>query len=149
MEIIQLVEHSELSIRETLQELGVPRSTFYDGYRRFQDPFFDPAVHGWNQIPESIQNEMVDLALKHPEESSRQLAWKFTDEQEYFISESSVYRILKSFDLVQSPAFMMMPAKEKFENPITSVNELWQTCAFMCLSPTSKSSIGAGTTNLQ
>ena len=67
------------------------------------------------------------MALKHPEESSRQLAWKFTDEQEYFISESSVYRILKSFDLIQSPAFTMVPAKDKFENPTTKVNELWQT----------------------
>ena len=28
MEIIQLVENSELSIRRTLKELGVPRSTF-------------------------------------------------------------------------------------------------------------------------
>jgi len=28
MEIIQLVENSELSIRKTLKELGVPRSTF-------------------------------------------------------------------------------------------------------------------------
>ena len=69
----------------------------------------------------------MGLALAHPEKSSRQLAWKFTDEQEYFISESSVYRILKGFDLVQSPAFLMVPAKDKFENPTTKVNELWQT----------------------
>ena len=45
----------------------------------------------------------------------------------YFISESSVYRILKRFDLVQSPAFLMVPAKEKFEKPTRRVNEMWQT----------------------
>jgi len=134
MEIIELVEKSELSIRKTLQELGVPRSTFYDWYRRYQEDGYEGLADKrtgprqfWNRIPESVQNEIIDLALKHPEESSRQLAWKFTDEQEYFISESSVYRILKSFDLVQSPAFMMVPAKDKFENPTTRVNELWQT----------------------
>jgi putative transposase len=134
MEIIQLVENSELSIRKTLQELGVPRSTFYDWYRRYQEAGYDGLADKqtgprqfWNQIPESVQAGIVDLALKHPEESSRQLAWQFTDEQEYFISESSVYRILKNFDLVQSPAFMMVSAKDNFENPITSVNELWQT----------------------
>jgi RNA-directed DNA polymerase len=133
MEIIQLVENSELSIRKTLKELGVPRSTFYDWYRRYQEAGYDGLADKrtgprqfWNQIPESVQNEIV-VALKHPEESSRQLAWQFTDEQEYFISESSVYRILKGFDLVQSPAFMMVPAKDKFENPTTRVNELWQT----------------------
>ena len=67
--------------------------------------------------------EMVAMKKK----SSRQLAWQFTDEQEYFISESSVYRILKSFDLVQSPAFLMVTARDKFENPTTEVNKLWQT----------------------
>jgi len=34
---------------------------------------------------------------------------------------------LKGFDLVRSPAFLMVPAKDKFENPTTEVNELWQT----------------------
>ena len=134
MEIIHLVEHSELSIRKTLQELEVPRSTFYDWYRRYQEDGYDGLADQkpgprqfWNQIPESVHNEIVELALKYPEKSSRQLAWQFTDEQEYFISESSVYRILKGFDLVQSPAFLMVPAKDKFENPTTAVNELWQT----------------------
>lgn len=134
MEIIHLVEHSELSIRKTLQELEVSRSTFYDWYRRYQENGYDGLVDQkpgprqfWNQIPESVQKEIVELALKHPEKPSRQLAWQFTDEQEYFISESSVYRILKGFDLVQSPAFQMVPAQDKYENPTTKVNELWQT----------------------
>ena len=134
MEIIQLVENSELSIRKTLRELEVPRSTFYDWYRRYQEDGFDGLADQkagprqfWNQIPESVQEQVVELALTHPEKSSRQLAWQFTDNQEYFISESSVYRILKGFDLVQSPAFLMVTANDKFENPTTEVNELWQT----------------------
>jgi len=134
MEIIQLVENSELSIRKTLKELEVPRSTFYDWYRRYQEDGYDGLADQktgprqfWNQIPKTVQDQIVGLALKHPEKSSRELAWKFTDEQEYYISESSVYRILKSFDLVQSPAFLMVTAKDKFENPTTRVNELWQT----------------------
>jgi transposase InsO family protein len=46
---------------------------------------------------------------------------------EYFISESSVYRILKRFDLVQSPIFHMVSTKDKYEKPTKRVNELWQT----------------------
>ena len=52
------------------------------------------------------------LALKNPDKSPRQLAWHITDVEGYFISESSVYRILKGFDLVSSPVFMMVSAME-------------------------------------
>jgi transposase-like protein len=36
-EIIHLVEHSELSMRRTLGELNVPRSTFYRWCRQYQE----------------------------------------------------------------------------------------------------------------
>ena len=67
------------------------------------------------------------MALQHPEQSSRQIAWLFTDEKGYFISESSAYRILKRFNLVESPAFPVMSAAEKFQHPNQRVHELWQT----------------------
>ena len=35
LEIIRIVEDSELSIRQTLKELGIHRSTFYNWYRRY------------------------------------------------------------------------------------------------------------------
>ena len=35
LEVIRLVEDSELSVRRTLAELGVGRSTFYGWYRRY------------------------------------------------------------------------------------------------------------------
>lgn len=134
MEIIHLVEHSNLSIRQTLAELDLPRSTFYDWYRKYQEEGFEGLVDKkpgprqfWNRIPERVREEVVDLALEHPDKSPRQLAWRFTDQEDYFISESSVYRILKDFDLVASPAFLMVPARDKFEHPTTRVNELWQT----------------------
>ena len=134
MEIIQLVEESELSISKTLQELDVPRSTFYDWYRRYQEDGYgglEDKRSGprqfWNRIPESVKEQVVELALEHPEKSSRQLAWLFTDNEAYFISESSVYRILKGYDLVQSPAFRMVSAGDKFKHPTTEINELWQT----------------------
>ncbi len=69
----------------------------------------------------------MELALEHPEESPRQLANRFTDEKGYFVSELAVYRLLKRFDLLQSPAFEVITAKDKFEQPTTKVNEMWQT----------------------
>ena len=107
IEIIHLVEHSELPITRTLEELDVPRSTFYRWYQRYQEEGFDGvadhkprATQFWNRIPDLVRDQVVGFALEHPEKSSRQLAWQITDTEGYFISESSVYRILKGYDLI-------------------------------------------------
>jgi hypothetical protein len=74
-----------------------------------------------------VRDQVVQFALENPDKSSRQLAWHITNMEGYFISESSVYRILKGFDLISSPVFMMVSAKDKYEKPTKRVNELWQT----------------------
>ena len=51
----------------------------------------------------------------------------FTEQYRYFVSESSVYRLLKSHDLITSPAFILMKAADRFQNPTTAPNQLWQT----------------------
>ena len=134
LEIIHLVEHSELPVKQTLEELQVPRSTFYDWCRRYQELGPDGLKNNhskgeqfWNRIPDPVREQIVDLALKYPEEAPRQLAYRFIDENAYFVSESSVYRILKGYDLIESPAFEVVTAKDKFDNPTKRVNEMWQT----------------------
>ena len=133
-EIIHLVEHSALSVKKTLDELQVPRSTFYRWYKQYleegEEGLVDhrPNPHQiWNRIPQEVKQQVVELALEHPDRSPRQIAWLFTDEKGYFISESSTYRILKSFDLVESPAFRVMSAAEKYQHPTKRIHELWQT----------------------
>jgi transposase len=59
----------------------------------------------WNSIPEEQKDLVVEIALEHTELSSRELAHKITDEQGVFISESSVYRILKQRDLIRTKSF--------------------------------------------
>ncbi len=41
MEIIRIVEQSELSVRRTLEELNINRSTFYNWYRRYSEDGYD------------------------------------------------------------------------------------------------------------
>jgi RNA-directed DNA polymerase len=53
-----------------------------------------------------VQGRIIDLALEVPELSPRELAVRFTDQESYFVSETSVYRLLKSRDLIPSPAFI-------------------------------------------
>ncbi len=134
MEILRLVEGTDLPVRETLRHLGIPRSTFYGWYQRYEAEGFDglhdqkPARRPrWNAIPQSIQGEVLDLALERTDLSPRELACRYTDEQRYFVSESSVYRILKKADLITSPAYVLMSASDAFRNPTTRVNEMWQT----------------------
>ena len=134
MEIIRLVEDSDLPVRETLQHLGVPRSTFYGWYQRYESEGFEglhdqkPAPRPrWNAIPKAIQDEVLGMALESTELSPRELACRYTDEKRYFVSESSVYRILKAADLITSPAYVLLSASDAFQHPTTRVHEMWQT----------------------
>ncbi|MCK0194900.1 hypothetical protein [Ornithobacterium rhinotracheale] len=52
----------------------------------------------WNSIPDRIKQMVVEIALQYPQETPRLIATRFIDEQGVFISESSVYRILKNRD---------------------------------------------------
>jgi putative transposase len=81
----------------------------------------------WNRIPPEIRQRVVDLALAVPERTPRELAWQFTDREGHFLSESSVYRILKAYDLITSPAFVVLSAAKAFQHPTQRPNELWQT----------------------
>ena len=81
----------------------------------------------WNRIPDAVQGRIIDLALEMPELSPRESAVRFTDQESYFVSEASVYRLLKSRDLLPSPAFIQIKAAEEFHTKTTAPNQLWQT----------------------
>jgi len=133
-EIINLVENSSLSAKQTLDMLGIPRTTFYRWYERYrragQDALQDKApqpTRVWNRIPEAVRDRLITLALDRPELSPRETAVTFTDSEGYFVSESSVYRLLKTHDLITSPAFIVMKAAKEFKDKTTAVNQMWQT----------------------
>ena len=102
LEIIHLVEQSHLGVRRTLDKLGIPKTTFYRWYDRYlavgevglEDRNSDPG-RVWNRIPDDVRDEIIDLALEETELSPRELAVRFTDTKGYFVSEASVYRLLK------------------------------------------------------
>jgi len=52
---------------------------------------------------------------------------RFTDEKRYFVSESTVYRLLKAHDLITSPAYVVIKAANEFHTKTTRPNEMWQT----------------------
>ena len=134
LEIIRTVETSHLPVRRTLGKIGIAKSTFYTWLDRYASGGLDaledhrPAPHRvWNRIPDDVRERIVALALDEPDLSPREVAVAFTDRERSFVSEASVYRLLKARGLVTSPAFIVMKAADKFANPTTAINQLWQT----------------------
>ena len=104
LEIIRTVEQSHLPAKRTLDQLGIARRTFYRWYDRYLEggpealedrPSAPSRV--WNRIGDDIQDQIIEMALEADatDLSPRELAVRFTDEKRYFVSESTVYRLLK------------------------------------------------------
>jgi putative transposase len=131
LEIIRIVEQSHLPVKHTLAKIGVSRPTFYrwyDLYRRFgeaglEDKRAGPKRPSWNRIPDDVRAQIIEMALDRPELSPRELAVTFTDERTYFVSEASVYRLLKARGLITSPAFIVLKAADEFKDKTTAPNQ--------------------------
>ena len=134
LEIIRLVEQSHLPAKRTLEMLGIPKTTFYRWYERYQ-AFGEAGLEDrrphpgrvWNRIPDDVRQAVIELAIEETDLSPRELAVRFTDTKKYFVSEASAYRILKAQDLITSPAFIVIKAADEFRDKTTRPNELWQT----------------------
>ena len=133
-EIIRLVERSDLSVGRTLRQLGINKSTFYNWYQLYHEngleglnPMRSTNRQRWNSIPQEQKNLVVEVALECPELSPRELSCKLCDAQQIFISESSVYRILKSKGLITTPDYILMAAADQYTQQTCFVHEMWQT----------------------
>ena len=62
-----------------------------------------------------IADENGDLARFLAKFGHRRPGCGATDEAEYFVSEASVYRLLKAHDLITSPAYIVIKAAEEFK----------------------------------
>ena len=134
LEIIRIVEQSHLPVRHTLNKLGILPGSFYRWYDRYQTGGVDALADKpskpsriWNRIPDDVRALLIDMALDQPELSPRELAARFTDTRNYFVSEASVYRLLKARNLITSPAFIVIKASDAFKDKTTAINQLWQT----------------------
>jgi len=134
LEIIRTVEGSHLPIKQTLDMLGIPRTTFYRWYDLYLEGGLDglsdkPSRPGsvWNRIPDARRDDLIEFALENEALSTREIAVKYTDEKRYFVSESSAYRILKEADLITAPNYVGIKAADEFKDKTTGINQMWQT----------------------
>jgi putative transposase len=134
LEIIRIVEGGHLPTKQTLDMLGIPRSTYYRWYDLCLEGGLDALADKsprpksvWNRIPQKVRDDFIEFALDYEALTSRELAVKYTDEKRYFISESSAYRILKAEDLITAPAHVVIKAAAEFKDKTVAINEMWQT----------------------
>ncbi len=87
-EIIWMVEPSDLGVNQTLNQLGIPKSTFYKWYKAYTEKGtigLEPQAPGsrrqWNMIPPEEKNLVVSVALEFTQLCPRELSCKLSDEQ--------------------------------------------------------------------
>jgi len=126
LEIIRIVEQSHLPVRRTLDKLGILPGSFYRWHHKYRTGGVENAqgrvLRVWNRIPDDVRAKIINLALDCPEMSPREVAAKFTDTRKYYVSEASVYRLLKAHNLITSPAFIVIKAADEFRDKTTAPN---------------------------
>lgn len=131
---IRLVDGSDLSVKATLKKLGIHKGTFYKWYEKYLQHGPDGLQNNrsshrqiWNRIPEAEKDRVVKIALDKEGYTARELAWYITDHHGTYISESSVYRILRQRGLLTAPAHIVMSASSEFKDKTVRPNQMWQT----------------------
>lgn len=121
------MESSSLSAKQTLAKLGIPRRTYYRWQHRGSLKDKKPVPKRvWNRLLDDEVATVLAKALAYPDRSAREIAWLITDEGQFSVSESTVYRLLKKHGLIREAPLVFKAAKE-YHRKTTHIHELWQT----------------------
>jgi len=135
-EILALVADSGLPRQRALRELGLPKSTYYRWLRRQAEGRLEDRKGGsptpWNKLRPKEEERILAQARASPELSSRQLALRIIDTEGWYISESTVFRILKREGLIKPAEIVGFKAGKEYHRKMKRPNELWATdCAHL------------------
>lgn len=135
-EVLRLVERSPLPVTQTLEELNLAPSTYYRWKRKYGEKGIvglkdlpSVARRVWNRLGDEERDRVVEYALEHPSLSSREVATRLIDREGQFVSESTVYRILRRAGLVKPPETKGFPADKEYHTKPSGPNKLWHTDA--------------------
>jgi transposase InsO family protein len=118
--------------KKLLESLGISRSTYYAWRKRMREEGKPGLAHksrgspSWNRLLDSEREWILEQARAYSQLSCRELAVRITDSGRFYVSESSVYRILKAAGLIKALVVEKKAAKEYWNKP-KRVNEQWQS----------------------
>ncbi len=128
--VVQTKERSGWPGRRTLAALGIARSSYYRWLREEAWARELPAkpVQPVQPYEASAEEKLavLDYARRHTELRHRELAWRMVDEGVVYLSPSTVYRILKTADLVCPWRRRIKRRREEAEKA-TRPDERWAT----------------------
>jgi len=124
--VMEKVQASGAPIRQVLRQLGVPKSTYYR-WSTGTTPRPSRRVP-WNRLTEGERQKVLTVARASPAWSSRQVARWITDNDDFSVSESTVFRILKSEGLVRRIE-VPVPASNEYRHKTTAPHQRWATDA--------------------
>jgi transposase len=134
--ILALVAESELPRRRALVQLGLSKSTYYRWLMRETEGRLQNKKGGlltpWNKLMPEEESKILAQARASPELSARQLACMIVDAEGLYVSESTVFRILKREGLIKPAEVVGFKAGKEYHRKTKRPNELWATdCAHL------------------
>ena len=134
--ILTLVTNSGLPRRRALAQLGLPRSTYYRWLRRHTEGRLEDRKGGspvpWNKLSSEETERILAKARASPELSPRELALSIVDLEGLYVSESTVFRILKREGLIKPAEIIGFKAAKEYHHKTKRPNELWASdCCYM------------------
>jgi len=130
-EILTLVADSGLPRRKALKHLGLPKSTYYRWLKRQSEGRLQDKKGGspvpWNKLKPKEEAKILTTARASPELSCRQLALLMVDSGRWYVSESTVFRILKREGLIKPAEVIGFKAGKEYHRKTKRPNELWAT----------------------
>jgi putative transposase len=129
-EVQQARRRSGWPARRTLAALGIALRTYYRWLKEEAWARALPAepikpVQPYEALP-AEREAVLAYARKHPELRHRELAWRMVDEDVAYLSPSTVYRILKTANLV-CPWRRRRKRRREEDEKATRPNERWAT----------------------
>ena len=131
--VLALVARSSTNKSQTLTEIGIPRRTYYNWMKWEKDGGKKSEKRRpWNRVSNEEEQMVMDHARASPELSPRQLSLKLVDNYGCWISEATVYRILKREGLVKRAEIKGFAAGKEYHRKTKRPNEMWATdCSYL------------------
>ncbi len=130
--VLATVAASMLSKSQVLAQLGIARRTYYHWLKRQREGDNDSRRIPWNRLRADDEELIVAQARDYPELSPRQLAFRLVDEFGQFVSESTIYRILRKAGLIKKVETKGFAAGKEYHRKTRKPNEMWATdCCYL------------------